>query len=68
MNRLIGRVAFVEFQCAQILKGVMQLRVQVLPLAHSQVREELLAAEFAALVLRAQFFPLVVNRVPNVKQ
>ena len=68
MDRVVSGVALVELERAQILERVVQLRVQVLPLAHAQVGKKVLLAELPPLALRAQPFPLVVDGVPDVEQ
>ncbi len=68
MNGFVGGVALVQADGAQLLEGVVKLRVEVLPLAHAQVGKEVGFAELAALVLGAQGFPLVVDGVPDIEQ
>ena len=66
MNRVERGIALVEPQRAQVLERVVQLSIDILPLAHPQVGEEMLFAEFASLILCADLFPLIMHRVPNV--
>ena len=37
VDRIVGGIAFIEPERAQIIQGVVQLRVNVLPFAHSQI-------------------------------
>ena len=62
------RVALVEVDGAQVLEGAVQLRVKVLPFAHSQIGQEIRLAEPPALALRPERLPLVVDSVPDIKE
>src|ERR1017187_909026 len=68
MNGRVIRVTLVQLEPAQILQRAVQLRVQILPLAHPQIGKEIRLAEFSPLALRAEALPLVVNRVPDFQQ
>ena len=65
MNRRVIGIALVQFESAQILQRAVQLRVQILPLAHPQIRKKIRLAEFPPLALRTQPLPLIVNRIPD---
>src|SRR5205085_1003682 len=68
MNGVVSGVAFIELQRAEIIERVVELRVKILPLAHAQIRKEMLFAEATSGALRAQFLPLIVNGIPDVEQ
>src|SRR6266496_2374842 len=68
MDGSVVGVAFVELQSAEIFQRVVQLRVEILPLAHPRVGKELLPAKLPARVLGAELVPLVVDGVPDVEQ
>jgi hypothetical protein len=68
MNWLVKSAAITHPHGPQILECVVELGVKVLPLAHAEVRQEIGFAEFSALALSAQGFPLIVDSVPNVEQ
>src|SRR3954467_8758852 len=68
MDGFILGIAFVKPNRAEIFQCIVKLGIEVLPFAHAEIRKKMFAAEFPALVLGAQGFPLVVDRVPNVKQ
>src|ERR1019366_5158980 len=52
MDGIVSGVAFIEFERAQIIESVVQLRINILPLAHSQVGKKALLAELPPLALR----------------
>ena len=68
VNRGVIGIALVQFEPAQVFQRAVQLRVQILPLAHPQIRKKIRLAEFPPLTLRAQPFPLVVHRFPDFQQ
>ena len=51
-----------------VFQRVFELAVEILPLAHPEVGEEVLFAELPPRALGAERFPLVVNGVPDVEQ
>ena len=68
MDRVVSGAAFIELERAQIIERVVQLGINVLPLAHAQVGKKALLAELPPLALGPQPVPLVVNRVPDIEQ
>src|SRR5690606_30644811 len=52
----------------EIFKNIAELGMQILPLAHAEIGKKILTTEFPPLILRAEFFPFVVNGVPDVEQ
>ncbi len=68
MNGVIGGVAVVELDSADVGEGVVELGVNVLPFAHSEVGKETCFAEFAALALGAEAVPFLMHGMPDVEE
>ena len=68
MDSIVGSVAFVELECPEIVEGVVQLRINILPFAHPQVGKKALFAELPPLTLRREPIPFIVNGGPDIEQ
>jgi hypothetical protein len=68
MHRFFVSGTLVELHAIEIFQGPLQLPMQVLPFAHAEVGEEVLAAEFPPCALGSQRFPLIMHPVPKTQQ
>ena len=68
MHRFFVSGTLVELHAIEVFQGPLQLPMQVLPFAHAEVGEEVLAAEFPPCALGSQRFPLIMHPVPKTQQ
>ena len=68
MDGLVSGIAFTEPDRFDVIEGVMELGVKVLPFAHAEIGEEIGLAELPPLALGTERLPLIVNGIPQIEQ